>query len=252
MSLDSLVPLAALPLFFVVAWLYSSVGHGGASGYLALFAIFGAAGPDLVPIALLLNILVASMSFALFRNHGHFNLRVLVPFVLTSIPAAFVTGLLDFGRESFAILLGLALLSSAWRLLATGGSRKSCITPETGRLWMLGLPAGVILGALSGIIGIGGGVFLSPLLLFLRWTDVRQTAAISSAFIVLNSLSGLVGHLSRQPVAALDVLPLALIVGAGGLLGSQAGAGRLQPGSIRAILAVVLIMAGGKLIGAAL
>lgn len=249
---DPIVPFIVLPVFFVVAFLYASVGHGGASGYLALFAVLGIAVPEIVPTALTLNILVASMGFYHFRKSGHFDRRMLLPFACASIPAAFLGGMIDVPRELFYAILGVALLLSAWRLLLY---RKSSIQPRyvsREKLWIYGAPIGGVLGLLAGIIGIGGGVFLSPLLLFLRWADAKKTAAVSAAFIVLNSLGGLAGQIAKTGYHPLDTFPLAIAVAAGGFIGSRTGAFSMQPRTIRFVLAIVLVMAGTKLVGKSL
>lgn len=243
------IPPLALPLFFMVAWMYASVGHGGASGYLALFTIFGVAAAEMVPAALLLNILVAGVGTWHFYRAGHLRPRMLLPFVLSSIPAAFLGGLLPVPQTLFALLLGAALLLAAWRLLFFRMEARTLRQIDGRRLWQRALPLGALLGFLAGMIGIGGGVFLSPLLLLLRWADVRQTAAISAAFIVLNSLSGMAGQLLQRSVDPVPVLLLAAVVGAGGWFGSRAGAFSLRPNTVRLVLAAVLLLAGGKLIG---
>ncbi len=245
---ESFLPIAALLLFFCVAWLYASVGHGGASGYHALFALLGIAGPALVPVALVLNILVASLSWGQYRRSGFFRMEVLKPFILTSIPASFAAGMIDAGRDVFSLLLGAALLFSAWRLFFRPERIEQLKLLSKRDCWVLGLPAGALLGAVSGVIGIGGGIFLSPLLLLFRWTDLKQTAAISSAFIVLNSVSGLCGNIIRGADVPLEMLPLCVVVCGGGWLGARAGALRLHPQTIRVILALVLVFACGKLL----
>lgn len=242
-----------LPLFVVVAALYASVGHGGASGYIALFALSGAAGALIVPSALMLNVLVASIGFWQFRRVGHFRPSLLLPFAVASIPAAYVGGSLAVGRETIAVLLGIALLLSAWRIFVVRRKDVGVQPPRGGRLWLVAFPSGAALGLLSGLIGIGGGVFLSPLLLIARWADTRQTAAISSAFIVLNSLSGLAGQAQGGGVAriadtAVGLSPFAVAVLLGGVLGARAGARILPVRGVRVVLATVLVLAGGKLI----
>lgn len=246
---ELLPPLYALPLFGIIAYLYASVGHGGASGYLALFAVLGVADPAIVPAALMLNILVAGMGTAQYYSAGYFRGDMLLPFVVASIPAAFAGGMIDVPRPLFSALLGAALLFSAWRLLFLRVSGEHIRELHGRALWLRALPLGAALGFLAGMTGIGGGVFLSPLLLLLRWADIRHTAALSAAFIVLNSLSGLSGHLMRVSVDPLDVLPLMAVVGLGGYFGSRAGAVTFKPRTVRFILAVVLMLAGGKLIG---
>ncbi len=242
------IPFIILPLFFVVAFVYSSVGHGGASGYLAVLALFGIAAPGIVPVVLVLNILVASTGWWQYARGGYFAPALLAPFALTSIPAAFVGGMLQVHEAVFSLVLGIALLLSALRLSVMREVRATVRSDVPRLVWGFGLPLGAVLGLLSGMIGIGGGVFLSPLLLFLRWADAKRTAAISSAFIVLNSLSGLAGQLTKTSIDLGAAVPLLLAVGAGGYLGARTGAAKLTPRVLQSVLAGVLLLAGAKLV----
>lgn len=249
---ESSLPFVIFPLFFVIAFVYSTVGHGGASGYLALFALFGIASPEIAPIALMLNIVVASTGWWQYWKGGFFSWNLLLPFVMASIPAAFVGGLVAISSQAFSALLGFCLLWAAFRLAFVGEVKIDLTEQKEGddqnrKRWFVSLPLGGAIGFLSGIVGVGGGIFLSPLLLFLRWADVKKTAATSSAFIVLNSISGLAGHLTRSNVDILSFLPFAASVFVGGFLGSRTGALRFKPRTLQALLAVVLAVAGAKL-----
>lgn len=240
------IPIHIYPLLFIVACLYSSVGHGGASGYLALFAIFGIVSSALAPIALVLNIIVASTSFLMYRHSGYFTLRLLLPFIVASIPAAFLGGWITITDEVFALLLGSILLLTGLRLLFFPVVEKK--VQVTGRtIWFLGVPIGLVLGGVAGMIGIGGGVFLSPIILLLGWADVKRTAAVSAAFIVLNSISGLTGHIVRGNLIIEPILPIGGIVIAGALIGSYLGAKRIPQRSLQLALGVVLVVASLKL-----
>lgn len=245
---ELVLPWEIYPLVFIVAVLYSSVGHGGASGYLALFALFGIAVPAVAPIALVLNILVASTSFLRYRANGFFSSTMLLPFIVLSIPAAFIGGALHISQRVFTLLLGIALMLSAMRIVVLREGELKTFEPDQSTLWKWGLPIGALLGLISGMTGIGGGVFLSPILLLARWTDVKRSAALASAFIVLNSISGLTGQLTRVSLNLAILLPLIIIVVAGGALGSYAGAARLRPRWLQIILSVVLLIAGAKLL----
>ncbi len=240
------LPLYIYPFFFIVALLYSSVGHGGASGYLALFAIFGIVSPAVAPIALALNIIVASTSFLIYRHSGYFSFGLLLPFIVSSIPAAFFGGWIRITDELFAVMLGLVLLFTGVRLLLFRKvEQKVNVSVKT--IWMLGIPIGLVLGGIAGMIGIGGGVFLSPVILLLGWADVKRTAAVSSAFIVLNSISGLTGHIVRGNVYFEPLLIIGGVVIAGGLLGSYLGAKRVSQGQLQTALGIVLVIASLKL-----
>ncbi len=243
---DLHIPYYILPLFFIVALLYSSVGHGGASGYLALFAIFGIVSPYLAPIALTLNVIVASTSFSMYKREGYFSARLLLPFIVTSIPAAFIGGWIQITDELFALLLGLILLLTGIRMLFFPKiGQKTDVTDKT--IWMLGIPIGLVLGGIAGMIGIGGGVFLSPIILMLGWADVKRTAAVASAFIVLNSVSGLTGHVIRGNVMLEPLLLIGGFVVAGGLLGSYMGAKLVTQRQLQIALGIVLVIASLKL-----
>jgi hypothetical protein len=246
---DAVVPWGLLPLFFAVAVLYASVGHGGASGYLAVLALAGFASPRMVPLVLLLNICVAAVSFVTYWRRGFFSARLLLPFVFTSIPAAFLGGRFPVSDKLLALLLGLALLTVALRLVLPAMASPGAGPPrERAFLWPLGAAIGLALGFVSGVIGIGGGVFLSPLLLLAGWADNKRTAAVSSAFVVLNSLAGLAGRgLHGLPAAETMAVNLAVLV-AGGLLGARLGAGCAAPLRLRSALAAVLAVAGVKLL----
>lgn len=239
-------PSALWALIFFVALLYSSVGHGGASGYLAALSLFGYAPAEMKASALLLNLLVAGVSFLSYRRAGHFDGRLLWPFAIASIPAAFVGGFLKIPPRAYALLLAAVLVFAAVRLIfVTGATPDSPPRPPRAAA---ALATGGGIGLLSGLVGVGGGIFLSPLMILLGWADAKRTAAASAAFIWVNSAAGLFGHLSRQGPATLSLWPLAVAGLAGGILGSHAGARRLSTLWLRRLLGAVLALAAFKLL----
>src|SRR5947207_13618357 len=196
-------------LFFaigVIAFLYSSVGHAGASGYIATMTLFGIAPTAIRPTALVLNILVASIGTFQFWRAGHFSWKLFWPFALLSIPAAYLGGYLQPSASILRILIGLVLLFSAARLIFRRGDPEETVAPS--KPTAVGVGAG--LGFLSGLTGTGGGIFLTPLLLFCRWAHIRQAAAVSAVFILVNSIGGLVGYFTA--VRSLPVLGLYLAI----------------------------------------
>ncbi len=235
------------PLFFLIALLYSSVGHGGASGYLAALVLAGYARPSIAPMVLTLNIMVTMLGWFHFKRAGHFSLRLLLPFVLTSVPAAFLGGLILLPTRIFSLLLALGLFCAAIRMLMALRPMHRFHSPSFALLFRIGPIIGALLGFLAGLTGIGGGIFLSPLLLLIGWAENKQTAATSAAFIVTNSISGLSAHLIRGGGDWSLFLPLGLAVLIGGGIGSWSGAFRLPPLVLQRILGVVLLLASGKL-----
>src|SRR5436853_5475790 len=228
----------------VIAFLYSSVGHAGASGYIAVMTVFGLAATVIRPTALVLNILVATIGSFQFWRAGHFSWKLFWPFALLSVPAAYLGGVLQPSSSILRILIGLVLLFSAARLIFRRGDPAETVAPS--KPTAVGVGAG--LGFLSGLTGPGGGIFLTPLLLFRRWAHIRQAAAISAVFILVNSIGGLVGYFTA--VRSLPVLGLYLAVPAiiGGTIGSHLGSRRFPVRAISILLAIVLAIAGTKLI----
>lgn len=233
-------------LIFAAAFLYSSVGHAGASGYLAAMALFGLGQKEMRPAALILNILVATIGTVRFARRGLVNWRLVVLFAAGSVPFAFVGGKLQLPEEVYRPVLGVILLLSAVRL-AVEGTKSDAQDTRPVPVW-LGVLAGAAIGLVSGLTGTGGGIFLSPLLLFMRWAHTKETSGIAVTFILANSISGLIGLLTAGPTLP-DGLPgwIAAAV-LGGLIGSEFGSKRLGNLTLRRLLAVVLIIAGLKMI----
>jgi uncharacterized protein len=228
----------------VIAFLYSSVGHAGASGYIAIMTLWGLA-PDIIrPTALVLNILVASIGAFQFWRAGHFSWKLFWPFALLSIPAAYVGGYLQPSASVLRILIGVVLLFSAARLVFRRGDPPQTVTPSR----PVAISVGAGLGFLSGLTGTGGGIFLTPLLLFCQWAHIRQAAAVSALFIWVNSIAGLVGYFTK--VRSIPSLGLILAAAAiiGGIVGSHLGSRHLAVRVISLFLATVLLIAGMKLI----
>lgn len=236
-----------LPFLLVGAMLYTSVGHGGASIYVAILALAGYAAGDLVATILILNIGAAGIAFVAFQRAGHLRPRLLAPFLLTSVPLAYLGGLVPLRAEIQEVLLGSALLVAAARFLLLPRAPNLGVPTNGWVLWVVAPLLGAALGFLAGATGIGGGVYLSPLLVLMGWADVRQAASIASAFIVLNSAAGLAAHLQRASLDLDFFLPVALVVAAGALFGSFLGARRLHPRALQALLGVVLAAAGLRL-----
>lgn len=232
--------------FLAAALLYSSVGHGGASGYLAVMALFGLSSAVMRPTALALNILVAGIAFAKFFRAGCFSWRLFWPFALTSIPAAFLGGRLVLPSDAYRAAVGVVLLYAAFRMLRSarpGGQGPAHRPPP----WVA-LLLGAAIGLLSGLTGVGGGIFLSPLLLIMGWAEMRHSSGVAALFVAVNSLAGLLGHL--EGLAQLPVsLPLwAAAAAVGGWIGAEYGSRRLATPVLRLVLSVVLVVAGFKLI----
>lgn len=229
----------------IIAFLYASVGHGGASGYLALMALFGFSTTLMKPTALTLNLFVAAISFYHFWKQGHFRWTLFWPFALASVPAAFLGGLVELDPLIYKRILGILLLFAILRMLNIFNQSKD--TPNTLNLWH-GTISGGLIGFFSGLIGIGGGIILSPLILIMGWGKIKEAAAGSALFIWINSAAGLAGHLSQGasiPDNASIYIGLALIGGfAGGYIGSRS----LDSQKLRYILAFVLVIASFKLI----
>jgi len=234
-------------LFFAAAVLYSSVGHAGASAYLAAMALVGVPPSTMKPTALAMNILVASLVTVRFARAGLVDWRMLASFAVPSVPLAFIGGAMVLPGSVYKPLAGVVLLVAAARLAATAGAVTVPRPTMSVPLFSAALVGGGI-GLLSGLTGTGGGIFLTPILLFAGWADPRRAAGISSGFILANSISGLVGNLAS--VAALPpALPLWLVVvAAGGLLGSGLGTRRFTTPGLRLALAAVLLIAGLKLV----
>ncbi len=229
---------------FIVAFLYSCVGHAGASGYIAVMSLFSLAPAVIKPTALTLNILVACIGAWQFWRAGYFSWRLFWPFAALAIPMAFLGGYINLPTHVFKILVGVVLLFSAARFLFRPGD--DSVAREPARPVALSLGAG--LGLLAGLTGTGGGIFLTPLLLFRRWARAKTAAAVSALFILVNSISGLLGNLSSTKRFPEFAVVLAVAVVIGGSAGSYFGSRRFEHTTIKRLLAIVLVIAGTKLI----
>ena len=240
---DLLLFLLALPL---ISMLYASVGHGGASGYLALMALFSFPSLMMKPTALLLNLFVAGISAYYFYKHGFLKPRLFFAFAVSSIPAAFLGGYLNVEPDLYKKILGVLLLFAVLRMLWKPKSDDQSVRDFNAPLALL---IGLVIGFFSGLIGIGGGIILSPVLLLLKWADVKQTAAVSALFIWVNSLSGLSGLLISGTQLNTDLFILVAIAFLGGLVGARLGSGNRMPHHrLKQLLAVVLVIASVKLL----
>lgn len=237
--------LIFLLLLFVVAFLYAAVGHGGASGYLALMAIFGMAPEFMKPTALLLNLFVSLSAFVLFYRGGHFKWKIFLPFALASIPFSFLGGMISLDAAVYKKVLGLLLLIPVIRLVAFPNKEQDQLKDAQ---LLTSLVIGASIGFLSGLIGIGGGIILSPVLLMLAWTDQKQTAAISALFIFVNSMSGLAGQLTKGIDVQPDMLSYVGVAFVGGSFGAWFGAKKFNQNLLKYLLAMVLLMASLKLL----
>lgn len=232
-------------LIFIAAALYSSVGHAGASGYLAAMALFGVAPAVMKPTALSLNILVAAIAFTMFFRAGSFSWPVLRPFAIGAVPFAFLGGSIALPVSSYKTIVGVVLVYAAARLFITARRPRGDVAPAP---FAPALLLGIAIGFLSGLTGVGGGIFLSPLLLLAGWADAKTTAGVSAAFILVNSVAGLLGHVSSVANLPAEIPVWAVAAASGGLLGSRYGSGKLSGGTIRLILSAVLLLAGLKMI----
>jgi uncharacterized membrane protein YfcA len=237
-------------VILTVTVLYSSVGQGGGSGYLAALALFGVAPEVMKPTALALNIAVTTLTTARYAQAGHFSWRFFWPFLVSSVPLAFLGGAVPLQGSYYGPIVGLLLCFAAYRLFRRRSSeRKSTAEPVP----MAGtMVSGAAIGFISGLTGIGGGIFLSPLVLVMGWAEPRRSAATSSAFILVNSLAGILGYFAATPllpqaisVPTFAVWACAAIVG--GLIGAELGSRHLTNLTLQRLLAALLVIAGVKL-----
>ena len=232
-------------LLFLVAFLYSSVGHGGASGYLALMALFSITPEVMKPTALLLNLFVSLTSFVQFYRGKHFNWKLFLPFAITSVPMAYVGGRMALADDVYKKILGILLIIPIIRFIFFANIKiEELRKPSV----ILSLLIGASIGLLSGLIGIGGGIILSPILLLLKWADMKQTAAISALFIFVNSLSGLAGQLQKGISFSADMYAYVAVAFVGGICGAWFGSLKFKQNILQYLLAAVLIIASYKLL----
>ena len=241
------VEIFLLFALLIIAAMYSSVGHGGASGYLAVLSLTAYASNDSVWLkqhAWSLNLLVAGIAFFAYKKSGFFDVKLALPFIIASIPAAFIGGYLLVDDTVYDILLSLTLIFAAWKLYSTKDFHSSVVINKPPPLHVA-ICVGFVIGILSGIIGVGGGIFLSPIILLFGWSDPKTTAGISAVFIWVNSFSGLVGSTVSGQIA-LDLstlIPFSISVLIGGYIGSKFGSEKFSQNSIRNMLVAVMLIA---------
>jgi uncharacterized membrane protein YfcA len=243
--------VSLLLLLLVMAVLYSSVGHGGASGYLVAMAIYGLSPAIMKPVALVMNIAVSSLLIMRFSRAGNLNWRLIMPLIVLSIPFAYLGGGMRITDSWYFLLVGSALVvAAAWMIFKP--QDRPPVTEAPPMLPML--LAGSGLGFVSGLTGVGGGIFLSPFLLLMRWADMRTSAGIAAVFIWVNSVAGILGHLTKGNDWAAPV-PVALLVSlviVGRYLGSELNLRCVRGETLRRLLGGVLVIAGVKMFGMAI
>lgn len=242
-DIDWIVPV----LITLAAILYASVGHGGASAYLAILALSGSPVILVKSSALVLNMLVSCIAFIRFRNKGHFSFKVFLPLALCSVPAAFFSAGLRIEDTTYKAILGLTLIIICIPMFHF--SDKEIVKTSIPSIPVLGI-TGMILGVLSGILGIGGGILLSPLLILSGWSGAKETAGISALFILVNSMAGLLGSYAQavESIQQSDLRIYLMCALSGGLFGSWLGAQRFNVSLLKKTLSIVLFTAGLKLI----
>lgn len=236
---------AFLLILPIVSFLYASVGHGGASGYLALMALFSFAPESMKPTALLLNLFVAGVAFYHYYKAGYFNKSLFLSFAITSIPLAFLGGLIELDASIYKKILGILLIFAILKMLNVFGKESSLIKDV--KLWQ-GLLVGGAIGFFSGLIGIGGGIILTPVILLLHWGKMKEAAAVSALFIWVNSAAGLIGQISSGVSISIQSFVLVAFAIIGGFFGSYYGSRKLNNKKLRHLLAFVLIIASIKLL----
>lgn len=234
--------LCVLP---VIAFLYAGVGHGGASGYLALMSLFSMAPETMKPTALLLNLFVAGTAFYFYYKEGYFNRKLFLSFAIASIPMAYLGGTIEVETATYKIILGILLIFAILKMLNVFGKENEYIRKV--KLWQ-GLLVGAIIGFFSGLIGIGGGIILSPVILLLHWGKMKEAAAVSALFIWVNSASGLAGQFSNGFTLNSQSLLMVGLAVIGGFLGSYYGSKKMTNKGVHYMLVIVLCAASVKLI----
>lgn len=234
--------------FFIVAFAYSMIGFGGGSSYLAILVLVNFSCQSIPPTALVCNLIVSAGGFWNFFRAGYFESKVVLPFVILSIPFSYVGGRVLIGEHLFSLLLGMVLLAVVIWLILSKKSIQPTKDVNSKFAWTLGLPAGALLGFISGLLGIGGGIFLSPLLLLLRWTDVKGAGASASFFIFVNSMAALSGHLHKGSLEISRLIPLVLAVALGGQLGSRLGVYQVPNVKLGWVMAGLILCASIRLI----
>lgn len=242
MPVETLLLLTAGIL--LIAALYSSVGHAGASGYIAVMSLLSLAPDFIKPTALALNVLVAAIATWQFHRAGHFSWNLFWPFAILAVPCAFLGGYVNLPTHVFKVIIGVILLLSALRFVFD--ARRSQPVSQPPRLPAIVAGAGI--GLLSGLTGTGGGIFLTPLLLFMGWAEAKPAASVSALFILVNSTAGLAGYFSNSHSLPSLIAPLFFVAALGGGIGSYLGSRRFDSAAIKRFLAVVLLIAGAKLI----
>lgn len=240
MSTDLLLAV----IFFLIAALYGAVGLGGGSGYLAVMGLVGVPPMIMRPTALALNILVASIGTWKYVRAGHFSARLFWPIAAASIPFAFIGGRLTLPGELYRPIVGAVLLYAALRLWRSASKSQSAPQVKARLPIWIALIAGAAIGLIAGLVGMGGGILLGPLLLLTGWADTRQAMGITAAFVLVNSLAGLAGRLTSVPELPSSIFLWLLVVGIGGWLGAEYGSKRLDPRLLRRLLALVLLAGG--------
>lgn len=253
-SNEGIILVYIAPLFFGISFIYSTVGFGGGSSYIAILVLLGISLFAVPPVAQILNIIVAGVAMISFAKAKHLSLKFTLPF-LSSIPFAFFAGTINLPEQRLTLIFILALFAASGALLVSGISRRiqksegnnaKQLPPrllDMQKIILIGIPIGAMLGVVAGLVGIGGGIWLSPLLILTRMADTKRAAATSSVFIVANSVSGFLGQSLSKPIDFAILLPLALVVLTGGLIGSRLGAFRFDHDKMRVIVGAIVAVA---------
>jgi uncharacterized membrane protein YfcA len=248
--MNDLTLLVLIPLFFAISFVYSSVGFGGGSSYTAILILAGISIFSVPPISLVLNVIVSCMAFLSYIKAQYFSPKLSLPF-LSSIPFAFYTGQMILPQKTITIIFIITLFAASAALLTSKRATKNQQESETKRstnlnyikMAIIGIPIGALLGSVAGLVGIGGGIWLSPLLILTGLANPKQSAATASLFILTNSISGFAAHSISKPLDLYFLLPLACVVLAGGIIGSRLGAFRFDHDKIRMIIGAIVAVA---------